>query len=99
VTEVFQAIGERGIRAETVAQRAVKEARAYLESEVAVGCHLADQLLLPLALGAGGWFTTLEPTLHTLTNAEVIRRFLPVEIAIEPGRIAVNPLTPPADPA
>jgi RNA 3'-terminal phosphate cyclase (ATP) len=95
VTEVFQAIGERGIRAETVAQRAVKEARSYLASDVAVGGHLADQLLLPMALGTGGWFTTLEPTLHTRTNADVIRRFLPVEIVIEPARIAVNPLTPP----
>ena len=41
-----------------------------------VGAHLADQLLLPLAVAGGGSFVTLEPTAHTRTNAEVVRTFL-----------------------
>jgi len=50
-----------------------------------VGRHLADQLLLPLALAGGGSFRTLEPTQHTRTNAGVISRFLEVDFAIEPA--------------
>jgi RNA 3'-terminal phosphate cyclase (ATP) len=82
VTEVVTGFGERGVRAETVAERVVEEASEYLAAEVPVGRHLADQLLLPLALAGGGVFQTLSPTLHTLTNLEVIRRFLGVEIAV-----------------
>ena len=45
-----------------------------------VGEYLADQLLIPMALAGGGSFTTSTPTLHTTTNIEVIKKFLPVEI-------------------
>ena len=31
-----------------------------------------------MALGGGGMFRTLKPTAHTMTNADVIRRFLEV---------------------
>jgi RNA 3'-terminal phosphate cyclase (ATP) len=36
-----------------------------------------------MALGRGGSFTTIQPSLHTLTNIAVIEKFLPVEIAVE----------------
>jgi RNA 3'-terminal phosphate cyclase (ATP) len=36
-----------------------------------------------MALAGGGTFRTTEPSLHTTTNAEVIRRFLPVAIHME----------------
>jgi RNA 3'-terminal phosphate cyclase (ATP) len=80
LTEVFTGIGERGVRAETIAERASDEAAAYLETGAPVGEHLADQLLIPLALAGGGSYTTGQPTLHTTTNIEVIRMFLDVEI-------------------
>jgi RNA 3'-terminal phosphate cyclase (ATP) len=83
VTEVFTGFGERGVRAEAVAEGAAREARDYLESGVPVGPHLADQLLLPLALARGGRYTIAEPTLHTTTNIESIRRFLSVQIGLE----------------
>ena len=67
--------------------RAVAEARRYLDSGAPVGQHLADQLLIPLALAGGGRFRTFEPTLHTRTNAEVIERFLPVAIHVRPDSI------------
>jgi RNA 3'-terminal phosphate cyclase (ATP) len=51
--------------------------RAYEETEAPVGEHLADQLLLPIALAGKGSFNTVKPTLHTRTNAEVIAKFLP----------------------
>ena len=81
VTEVFTGFGERGVTAEAVAAKAVDEAREYLAAGAAVGSHLADQLLLPLALAGGGSFTTVAPSRHTTTNIEIIRRFLDVPIA------------------
>lgn len=81
VTEVVTGFGERGVPAEVVAENAVKEARRYMACDAAVGEHLADQLLLPMALAGGGRFTTLEPlSSHTTTNIETIKRFLDVEI-------------------
>jgi RNA 3'-terminal phosphate cyclase (ATP) len=83
VTEIVTGMGERGVPAERVAKTAVKEAAEYLAAEVPVGEHLADQLLLPMALGRGGVFRSVRPTLHTTTHAEVIRAFLDVAITIE----------------
>lgn len=83
LTEVFAGFGRRGVPAETVASEVAEEARRYLESGAPVGEHLADQLLLPLALARGGSFTTTEPTGHTTTNLDVIRRFLPVDFKVE----------------
>lgn len=76
ITEMFTSFGQFGVRAETVATNACRPARRYLASVAAVGPFLADQLLLPLAI-AGGTFTTVKPTQHTLTNLQVIEQFLP----------------------
>jgi RNA 3'-terminal phosphate cyclase (ATP) len=79
VTEVFSAFGKHGLPAEEVAATAVDEVKHYLESGAAVGIHLADQLLIPLALAGQGAFLTQKPSLHTLTNMAVIRQFMRVE--------------------
>lgn len=81
VTDVFTALGEKAVRAESVAKSALNEARRYMASGAAVGEHLADQLLLPMALAGGGRFTAETVSQHAITNAEVIARFLPVNIA------------------
>lgn len=81
--ELVSAFGEPGVRSEEVARAAVDEAREYLGSDVPVGRHLADQLLIPFALAGGGSFRTLRPTLHTTTNAALCGRFLEHEIVIE----------------
>ena len=78
VTELFAGFGERGARAEEVAERTVQEVRAYLAADVPVGPHLADQLILPLALAGGGAYRTLPLTAHSETNLEVVKRFLPI---------------------
>jgi len=83
VTEVFTSFGERGVRAEQVAAKAAGEAKKYLEAGVPVGEHLADQLLIPMALAKGGAMRTAAPTLHTRTNAEIISLFLPVAIGMD----------------
>jgi RNA 3'-terminal phosphate cyclase (ATP) len=82
LTEVITGIGERGVRAEVVALRTCEEAGRYLEIGAPVGEHLADQLLIPLALAGGGSYLTGQPSLHTTTNIEIIKRFLSVEIEI-----------------
>ncbi len=78
VTEIFTSFGQIGVTAENVAKQAVREAREYLVSDAVAGEHLADQLLLPLALAGAGSFTASKLTEHTLTNMDVIRLFLPV---------------------
>lgn len=80
VTEVFTALGERSVRAETVAKNVLQEARRYIASGAAVSEHLADQLMLPMVLAGGGSFTADTVSQHAITNAEVIGRFLPVGI-------------------
>ena len=83
VTEVFTGFGERGRPAEEVAQEATEAARAWLEADVPVDEHLADQLLMPMTSTGGGTFRTTKPSLHSSTNAAVIQRFLPVPIRFE----------------
>jgi RNA 3'-terminal phosphate cyclase (ATP) len=84
LTEVFTAFGRKGVAAEDVAAEAVAELVAWRDcDEVPVGEHLADQLLVPLALARGGTFRTVPPSLHTRTNAALISRFLPVRFRIE----------------
>lgn len=84
-TEVVTGFGEKGVRAELVADRACAEARAVLDADVPVGEHLADQLMLPLAIGAGGRYRTLPLSLHSTTNIDTIGLFLDVPIAVEPA--------------
>lgn len=81
VTDVFTAFGERGLSAEKVGLLAAKQTRRYINSGAAVGEHLADQLLLPMAVGAGGSFTTIPLSTHAATNIEVIRKFVDVEFS------------------
>jgi RNA 3'-terminal phosphate cyclase (ATP) len=83
VTELITAFGEKGVRAEEVADRACAETVSYIDADVPVGAHLADQLLPLLALAGGGSFRTVEPTLHTTTQVEIIRNFLACDIACE----------------
>ena len=90
VTEIFSAFGQNGIRAERVADSAIDQAREWLQSGTAVAEHLADQLLLPMALAGGGSFTTPRMTEHLASNLEVLQRFLPVVIRCsEPRRGAL----------
>jgi len=65
-----------------------RDVNRFLNSDAAVGEHLADQLLLPLGLAVSqgapsARYTTLEPTKHTTTHIEILRRFLGVKITTE----------------
>ncbi|MGE0398565.1 MAG: RNA 3'-terminal phosphate cyclase [Kofleriaceae bacterium] len=84
IREIVSEIGEKGIRAELVATRACDQMERYLAANVPVGEHLADQLLLPMALAGGGRFRCAPLSLHATTNIETIGRFLDVPIRDEP---------------
>ena len=74
-SEVIEHVGKIGVTAERVARNAVNDMRRYQAKEAVVGEHLADQLLLPMAVGEGGVFRTLKPSLHAKTNRDVIHLF------------------------
>ena len=85
VTEIFTAFGEQGVKAEVVAGRLAHEVENYLSTDAPVGEHLADQLLLPMALAGGGSFVTAALSPHALTNIWALQQFLPVQIHTEPA--------------
>lgn len=79
-TEVFTGFGERGTPAEEVAADAARRARDWLASRAPVGPHLADQLLVPMALARGGAFVASDWSSHARTQAELVRRFGAAEV-------------------
>ena len=87
VTEIFFALGERGVRAEQVAKNALKETKRFLACNVPVGEHLADQLLLPMGLaaehGATSQFKTVPLSDHSQTHKDLLKMFLDVSIESE----------------
>lgn len=95
VTEVFCQLGERGLSSEQVARRLVGDVRAYQRSSGALGPHLADQWMLPLALavwrsGEAARYTCSKVTPHTVTNAQIIGLGLPVQVQITPVERAMQ---------
>jgi RNA 3'-terminal phosphate cyclase (ATP) len=93
---VASALGARGKPAETVGEEAAAAFRFYLERSGALDEHMADQLVLPLALARGSSeLTTVRVTKHLKTNVEVIRSFLDRSVVIEgeiglPGRVKIK---------
>ena len=93
--ELVTGFARRKVRAEEVALEASAAMDAFEASGAPVGEHLADQLLLPMALLKGGHFLTQTPSLHTRTNADVIQGVLPVDIkrqAQADGRVRISVL-------
>lgn len=91
----FSALGERGKPAQRVAEEACAAFLRWYRSGAAVEMHLADQLLLPMALaGEPSSLTTCRITRHLLTNAWVVQQLLPVRVEIggaegQAGRVAI----------
>lgn len=83
LTEVFTGFGERGIRAEQVAERLARDVRHYLVADVPVGEYLADQLLLPLAMSGGGEFVTGPLSRHATTQIELLKQLLDVSFEVQ----------------
>lgn len=92
----FSAYGRLGKSSEAVADQAVTAFREHHASGAAIEVHLADQLLLPLALASGpSIFTSARPSGHLLTNAWAIEQFNVARISIGQGtpcRVRVQPM-------
>ena len=72
----FGLLGEKGLRAEALGDRAARAVLGFLDGEAAVDPHLADQLAVPLAVGGlGGRVATSVVTPHLVTVADVVARF------------------------
>jgi RNA 3'-terminal phosphate cyclase (ATP) len=73
----FSFLGEKGVRPELLGDRAARRLLRFLGDEQgAVDGHLADQLVVPLALsGGGGRVTTTEVTGHLEAVAALAARF------------------------
>ena len=79
----YFSLGAIGKRAEAVADEACNEFLAFLGTKGVIDEHLADQIIIPLALTKGtSRFITPKITQHLLTNAEIVKRFLPVSINV-----------------
>lgn len=83
LTELFCAYGAKHLRAETLAQRLAREVKEYIRAGVPVGQHLADQLLLPMALAGAGSFVSQPLSSHSLTNMAVISQFTGSKFQVE----------------
>ncbi len=89
----FSSLGERGKPAEDVAREAVSALVEHVHADGSLDPHLADQILIFMALAAGNsTLTTTRITDHLLTNLWVIERFLGKRTAVvgqrgSPGRI------------
>jgi RNA 3'-terminal phosphate cyclase (ATP) len=97
VPALFFALGERGKRAERVADEAVEQVLAFLQTTPpAVDSHSADQIVLPLALAEGtSSFRVAEVTQHLLTNIAVIKQFVERQIVCageegQPGSVRID---------
>lgn len=88
-TAFFEAFGEKNISAKHVADKAINAFRHFDEAKVPVCEHLADQLILPLALGDGGVFRTTKPSMHLLTNIDVVKKMMKADIEL----IQINDLS------
>ena len=75
LTNVFSGIGDVGVKAEDVAEALAHSFLAWRKTGAAVEEHLADQVMLPIALAGAGTYTCSELSLHSRTNLEVIRAF------------------------
>jgi RNA 3'-terminal phosphate cyclase (ATP) len=82
-TYLFTAFGQRGKPAERVAAEACEAFLNFRLSNAALDEHLANQILLYLALQKGGSFTAQSLSLHTKTNIEVIKYFLEMQIEVK----------------
>lgn len=79
----FSALGAIGKRAEAVGIEAAEAFLKHTERKAALDPHLADQILIYMAIAKGeSFFTASEITSHLLTNIHTIEKFLPVKFKV-----------------
>lgn len=88
-TAGVSALGERGKPSEDVAQDAIDRFLAFRDGPGAVDRHLADQLVVPVAV-AGGEVAVPEVTDHLASSVELVGEFgLPIDCDERPNGGAV----------
>lgn len=75
LTNVFSGIGDVGVKAEDIGESLARDFLSWRDTGAAVEEHLADQVMLPIALAGAGSYTCSALSLHLRTNLEVIRAF------------------------
>lgn len=83
--ELTSSFGAQGVPADKVGHHAAKQMTDFIGCGAPVGRHLADQLLLPMALAGSGRIVTMAPDSHVPTNIAVIEKFLPVTFRVHDG--------------
>jgi len=89
----FSALGKRGKPAEEVAAEVCRAFNHFEKTAATVDNHLADQLILYLALAHGpSFFKIQEATSHLTTNIAIIKKFLPANIDVDhvSGHVRIN---------
>jgi len=93
----YFSLGERGKRAESVADELVDQVLRFMKTDGCIDQYLADQLLLPLALlDHESRLRVPKVTSHLVTNAKVIQKFISVEFIVDgdlgqPGLVTIIP--------
>jgi RNA 3'-terminal phosphate cyclase (ATP) len=93
----FYSLGALGKPAERVADETCQQFMQFLSTDGSIDGYLADQLLLPLCLANDKSIVrTSNVTRHLLTNAQIIKEFLPTSINVageigHPGTIHIQP--------
>ncbi len=83
----FSSLGEKGKQSEKVAKEAVQDFKSFHASEAVVDEHMADQLMVFMAV-VGGEIRFKEITSHIETNLEVIKKF-GFDISFQTGKTAI----------
>lgn len=92
----FTSYGRKGLPAEHVAEAACEDLLDHHRTGAPVDPHLADQLVLPMAVAGGeSRLVTSEITQHLLTNTWVVQQFLDSSLTVEgqqgePGALVVR---------
>ncbi len=77
------AIGERGLRAEKVGEKAAEELLYHISREAAVDKYMGDQIIPYMAIAGKSRVKAAELTLHTATNIFVTEKILGKKFEVE----------------
>ena len=93
--EVFTACGQRGVSGAELVETQLARACAWRESGADLSCESGDAWLVALALGGGGEYTVPGPSPNTARIAEIVEKFIDVEVSLRVDgsltRIEVRP--------
>jgi RNA 3'-terminal phosphate cyclase (ATP) len=74
-SEISSGFGKLGQSSEAIGKDATRRLAGFMGTSAFAGPYLADQLMLPFAIAGGGQFTTVKPSQHSRTAADIIALF------------------------